>query len=230
MTAQPLVFDVSSEVMILVCAVQRSFVRCLLWGALGCVSLASCQLPQPQISRLGLKGRMLPEPITKVDFTLTTATGQPFTFREETDGFVTLLFFGYTHCPDICPVHMANLGSVLRKLPPEQAAQVKVVFVTTDPERDTPERVREWLSYFDPKFVGLIGPLDRVNEIQASLGLGAAFREPGSSDSAYGVAHAAQVIAFTRDNLAHVVYPFGTRQSDWAHDLPKLVTAPPTAP
>jgi protein SCO1 len=194
------------------------------WVFWGCVALLTCQLPQPQITQLGLKGRVLDQPISKIDFTLPSADGRSFAFRKETEGYVTLLFFGYTYCPDVCPVHMANLASVLRKLPPEQAAQIKVVFVTTDPERDTPERLRTWLGYFDRRFVGLVGSLEQVNEIQHRLGLGAAYREVESSDGAYGVAHAAQVIAFTRDNLAHVVYPFGTRQSDWAHDLPKLVT------
>jgi len=192
---------------------------------LGSVLLCTCELAQPQADQFDLKGRVLQQPIQKIDFTLTTTDGRPFQFRKETDGFVTLLFFGYTYCPDVCPVHMANLASVLRKVPPEQASQIKVIFVTTDPERDTPERLREWLSYFDRRFIGLVGSVEEVNQIQGRLGLGASYLEDRTSDGGYGVAHAAQVLAFTRDNLAHVVYPFGTRQSDWAHDLPKLVPA-----
>ena len=170
-----------------------------------------------------LRGTRLAEPWPKPEFTLTGTDGRSFDFRRDTEGYVTLLFFGYTHCPDICPVHMANLGAVLHKLPPGTADQVRVVFVTTDPERDTPERLREWLDNFDPRFIGLAGSLDSVNAIQRRIGLAPAMRIPGDGDH-YTMGHAAQIIAYTKDDLAHVVYPFGTRQEDWAHDLPILIT------
>lgn len=168
------------------------------------------------------RGLVLPEPLEKAEFTLTDTEGRAFRFREETDGYVTLLFFGYTHCPDVCPLHMANLAAVLRDLPEAVRSRVKVVFVTTDPERDTPERIREWLDAFDPSFIGLWGPLDQVNEIQAAFGLPPAVKQevPGGD---YLVGHAAYVLAFTTDNRAHLLYPSGTRQADWAHDLPRLV-------
>lgn len=168
------------------------------------------------------RGVVLPNPWPKAGFTLTATDGRLFDFRQETDGSVTLLFFGYTHCPDVCPVHMANIAAVLRKLAPSVSNQVKVVFVSTDPARDSPERIREWLDHFDPKFIGLRGPLDTINSIQQQIGLAPAIIDETGTDD-YAVGHAAQVIAYTRDNLAHVVYPFGTRQTDWAHDLPKLV-------
>lgn len=161
-------------------------------------------------------------PFPKPDFTLASTDGTPFHFRQATKGYVTLLFFGYTHCPDVCPVHMANIAAVLHRLGPEVANQVKVVFVTTDPERDTPERLREWLGKFDPKFIGLGGPIETVNRIQASIQLDSAARAAGP-DSSYTVDHSAMVLAYTRDDSAHFVYPFGMRQEDWADDLPKLV-------
>lgn len=168
------------------------------------------------------RGLVLQEPLQKAEFTLTDTEGRPFRFREETDGYVTLLFFGYTHCPDICPLHIANLAAVLQDLPDAVRSQVKVVFVTTDPERDTPERIREWLDAFDPSFIGLWGPLEQVNQIQAAFRLPPAVKQevPGGDDL---VSHAAYVLAFTADNLAHLLYPSGTRQADWAHDLPRLV-------
>ncbi len=175
-----------------------------------------------------LRGWIVDDPLPKADFTLESMNGDDFSFLKETEGFVTLLFFGYTYCPDICPLHMANISAVLKKLTPDVANQIKVVFVTTDPERDTPERLREWLGHFDRKFVGLRGTLDEVNAIQASIGLGPAFREEMPSGE-YGMAHAAQVLAYTTDNKAHVMYAFGTRQEDWAHDLPMLVeNGPPS--
>ncbi len=170
-----------------------------------------------------LWGVRLPQPIEKPDFTLTSTDGTPFSFRAETDGFVTLLFFGYTHCPDVCPIHMANLAAVLQNLPLTVSSQIQVVMVTTDPGRDNPERLRTWLDGFDRSFVGLVGPLEPINEIQRGMGLPNAMRMGEGTE--YMVGHASQVIAFTRDNLARVVYPFGTRQEDWAHDLPMLVRA-----
>ena len=178
----------------------------------------------------GWRGVRAPEPIAKPSFVLADTEGRPYDFRKETDGRLTLLFFGYTHCPDVCPVHLANIAAVLREMPYDDRQRVKVVFVSTDPERDTPARIREWLDAFDPAFVGLRGTLAEVNAIQATMGLGAAAPvapgTPGAgtaTDGGYTVGHAGQVIAFTPDDRAHLLYPFGTRQRDWAADLPKLV-------
>lgn len=183
---------------------------------------AGCGVPRSPERTDDLRGWVLEEPVPKVDFTLKRTDGTMFSFRRDTEGMLTLLFFGYTHCPDVCPLHLANIGAVIKKLPPATANRIKVVFVTTDPDRDTPEQLRAWLDNFDRDFIGLVGPIDEVNRIQASFGLGAAEKEelPGGG---YAVAHASQVLAFTPDNYAHVAYPFGIRQVDWAHDLPRLV-------
>ena len=175
-------------------------------------------------SIVGGGGVALAEPVAKVPFTLTATDGSPYRFVEETEGYVTLLFFGYTNCPDVCPVHMANLAGVLDRLPYEVASAVKVVFVTTDPERDTPGRIREWLDQFDASFVGLTGTPTEVADLQRAFRLAPAMREE-RDDSEYLVSHAAHVMAFTRDDSAHVVFPFGTRQSDWMRELPRLVEA-----
>jgi protein SCO1/2 len=169
-----------------------------------------------------LRGALLPDPIEKTTFTLTTAEGEPFDFAAETDSTVTLLFFGYTYCPDICPVHMANIAAALRKLPPQISNQVTVIMVSVDPERDTPERLRTWLDNFDRSFIGLLGSTERVNEIQIALRLPPAVKQETEGEG-YLMGHAAQVMAFTADNRAHVLYPSGTRQVDWAHDIPLLV-------
>jgi protein SCO1/2 len=186
-------------------------------------TLLACTSGNEGASSSGYRGRLLAQPREKVDFTLQDTEGEPFRFREETDGYVTLVFFGYTNCPDVCPIHMANIGKVLGDFPFELRQQFKVVFVTTDPERDTPERMRQWLDNFDPTFIGLWGSEDEVNEIAVSLGLPASVKVE-TEDGGYAVGHSAHVMAFTKDNLAHILYPFGTRQADWAHDLPKLVT------
>jgi protein SCO1/2 len=173
----------------------------------------------------GYRGVVLPTPLAKPDFTLTDTRGQPFDFRKETDGSLTLLFFGYTNCPDVCPVHLGNIHTVLEQMPFDVKSHTKVVFVTTDPERDTPKKLRAWLDNFDPSFIGLRGTVEEVNRIQATLHLPPAVASaPHGADSSYDVGHAAQVLAFSpADNEAHVIYPFGIRQQDWAHDLPKLL-------
>lgn len=186
-----------------------------------CGSNAAAERPNAQ----GYRGVVLATPLAKPDFTLTDTEGRPFDFRKQTDGSLTLLFFGYTNCPDICPVHLGNIHTVLQQMPYDIASRTKVVFVTTDPERDTPAKLRAWLDNFDPSYIGLSGSIAEVNRIQAQLHLPPAVADAAhGADSSYNVGHAAQVLAFSpNDNLAHVVYPFGTRQQDWANDFPKLI-------
>jgi protein SCO1/2 len=174
--------------------------------------------------RFGLRGDVLPAPLAKPALLLTDTDRRPFDFRRETDGYLTLLYFGYTHCPDVCPVQMANLGAVITQLTPSVAERIKVVFVTTDPARDTPERLRQWLDNFDPAFIGLTGDTARIAAAERALWLPTSIVGPRDSSGGYQVGHSAAVVAFTPDNLARVMYPFGTRQADWAHDLPKLLT------
>jgi protein SCO1 len=170
------------------------------------------------------RGIALNTPLAKPSLTLTDFNGQPYDFAAQTRDKVALLFFGYTHCPDVCPLHMANIAAVLRRMPAGDRARVVTVFVTTDPERDTPARLKEWLGNFDPTFVGLTGTREELARAQDAVGLAQAAREYVGTDSAnYFVGHGAQVFAFARDGIAYTIYPFGIRQEDWANDLPLLV-------
>ncbi len=173
-----------------------------------------------------LRGVKFVPPHAKPDFTLETTDGKPFHFANDTKGSVTLLYFGYTKCPDVCPLQLANIASALKQMEPADQSQVKVVFVTTDPNRDTPEVLRAWLDNFDKRFIGLRGSLDSVNAISAKLGLPPATMEmmaPGEAGPAmYGMGHAAQVLAFTPDDSLRTEYPSGFKVADWANDLPKL--------
>ncbi len=170
----------------------------------------------------GYRGILLADADSRPDFVLTDVRGDAFDFRAETEGKLALLFFGYTYCPDICPVHMASLAAVKRDLSVSEQRGMRVIFVTADPRRDTPERLREWLGNFDRDFVGLRGSEAEVDSIMMSLGLPPAIRDTASGPD-YAVGHASQVIAFPPGDGFRVIYPFGTRQADWKHDLPRLL-------
>jgi protein SCO1/2 len=117
---------------------------------------------------------------------------------------------------------MANIGAALKKLPPGVAAQVKLVFVTTDPARDTRVELRRWLDNFDRRFVGLTGTPAALGAVQKATGVPVAQKtDPGNGN--YSVTHANFIVAYTRDNLGHVIYPGGVSKDDWVHDLPLLV-------
>lgn len=168
------------------------------------------------------RGGLVSPPLPKPKFTLTDTSGVPFDFASKTQGYTTLLFFGYTHCPDMCPLQMSTIAQALKKIPPSAADRFKVVFVTTDPERDTPQVLRSWLDHFDKRFIGLTGNEAAIEAAQIAANLSPAKKSAVRPDGAYEVGHAAFVLAYTKDNLAHVIYPGGVKEDDWAHDLPYL--------
>ena len=168
------------------------------------------------------RGGLVTPPLAKPRFTLTDTSGAAFDFWSKTEGYVTLLFFGYVRCRDQCPLHMANIGMSLKKTPRGLADQVKLVFVTTDPARDSPEVLRSWLDLFDKHFIGLTGSEAAIEAAQKAAGVPPA-RKTALGVGDYGVGHANFVLAYTKDNLAHLIYPGGVTQEDWAHDLPQLV-------
>mgnify|MGYP001818872834 CR=1 FL=1 len=181
---------------------------------------AACGSADPYADDSIYAGVELAVPAEKPDFVLTDTNGDRFDFRAETDGKLTLLYFGYTFCPDICPVHLAQLDAVFERLP-EVARNAKVVFVTVDPERDTPEQLRSWLDAFNPDFVGLTGTDAELITAQEEAGVPLARKNDDGPN--YTVGHAGQVLAYAPDGLGYTVYPFGTRQSEWVQDLPLLL-------
>lgn len=182
---------------------------------------AACGAPAPR------HGVALEPAVPRPTFTLTDTRGAPFEFNKETRGRLTFLFFGYTNCPDVCPVHVANVAAVLHKLPGEDQQKTRFVFVTTDPARDSLPVLRHWLDQFDATFIGLRGDDADVARVMRDLGLPPAVRSVPGPDGRYEVGHPATVIVFTADDSAHVLYPFGTRQLDWAEDIPRLLRVRP---
>jgi protein SCO1/2 len=188
------------------------------------LSLAACAPGQPPVVPADLKGPRLVNAMALPSLRLERAPGQPFDLAAEGKGKLTFLFFGYTNCPDVCPLHMANLAAALKTLPAETRNRVRVVFVTTDPARDTPERLGAWLAQFDSSFVGVRGDAASIEIAQRNLGMPAATRDSEVPDSGgYTISHGAHLWAFTPDDSAHVVYPMGIQRDDLAADIPRLL-------
>ncbi|MEV7069106.1 SCO family protein [Streptomyces collinus] len=168
------------------------------------------------------RGTTVDPGFAKPDLALTDTTGKPFDLQEKTVGKTTLVFFGYTNCPDVCPTTMGDISAALAKQPQAVRDNVQVVFVTTDPERDTPESLGKWLKSFGPNFTGLSGDLTKVKK--AALSVGISVEDPKKHHNGTVTSdHGTQVIAFTpKDNKGRVVYTHGTKVDDFAHDLPLL--------
>ena len=205
------------------------FVLAFLFGTVcGGWAQASKNTPEPAPAA-GAEGKyrggLVSPPLPKPKFTLTDTSGSPFDFALKTKGYTTLLFFGYTHCPDMCPLQMSTIARALREIPVASADRFKVVFVTTDPTRDSPQVLRSWLDHFDKRFVGLTGSEAEIAAAQIAANLSPAKKSAVRPDGNYEeVGHAAFVLAYTKDNLAHVIYPVGVKEEDWVHDLPYLET------
>ncbi len=169
-----------------------------------------------------LRGPQVTPPLEKPDLLLHDTEGKRFNLKQETAGRLTLLLFGYTRCPDVCPVHLANIARALGSLPSAEQARVAVVFVTVDPRRDTPAELRSYLDRFDHRFIGLTGDSASIAWVFTQLRLNHPMEPVQAGQEVYTIAHNALVLAFTRDNLAHVAYPFGMTPDDWRHDLARL--------
>ncbi|MEU4346762.1 SCO family protein [Streptomyces sp. NPDC023838] len=168
-------------------------------------------------------GTVLDRPFTKPDFVLTDTQGKKFDFRERTKGKPTLIYFGYTHCPDVCPLTMSNIAIAKKRLPKADQDKVQVVFVTTDPERDTPESLGKWLKAQDPSFIGLTGDFPTIQAGARSIGIGI---DPATKDKDGKVVsmHGAQVIAFSpKTDQGYVLYGDTATAEDYTKDLPKIV-------
>lgn len=193
------------------------------------VLTASCATPSQETATVSnvsqsqspYKGTELgiPTPIPAV--TLTDADGRPYDLKTHAAGKLTLVYFGYTNCPDECPTTMADLAAALRLTPADKRAKVQVVFVTTDPERDTGPVLKHWLGRFDPSFVGLTGTVAQVDD---AAKLAATPVEPPrkNADGTVEVDHGTQVNAFGADGVAHLVWLAGVTPKDIAHDIALL--------
>jgi protein SCO1/2 len=165
-------------------------------------------------------GVELPRPLHIPDVTLTATDGEPFNLVADATSPVTLVFFGYTNCPDVCPLVMSDLTLAYAELPAAVQARTQVLFITTDPARDTAEVLRRYLARYNPSFVGLTGGVDRIIRAARDLGVAMTGRK-ALPDGGYDVGHGAQVIGFARQS-APVIWTPGTPVRDMAADIMTL--------
>jgi protein SCO1 len=163
------------------------------------------------------------KPMAKPDLILTDTSGKTYDLAKETQGRPVLLYFGYTHCPDVCPLIMSNLAIAEKKLTKAEQAELRVVFVTTDPQDDNPKRIRTWLDMQGGQdFVGLTGDFNTIQAAARPLGV-LVDKPKREKDGSVTVDHGAEVIAFSpKDDKAHWIYTTDTRADQYAKELPKI--------
>ncbi|WP_411081695.1 SCO family protein [Streptomyces sp. cmx-18-6] len=166
---------------------------------------------------------VLDSPFTKPNLVLTDTEGKEYDLREATKGKPTLIYFGYTKCPDVCPLTMSNISIAKRDLPEKDRDKLQVVFVTTDPERDTPASLGKWLKAQDPTFTGLTGDFATIQAGARQIGIGIDAPEKQKDGTVVSM-HGAQVVAFSpKTDAGYVLYGENTTAEEYAKDLPKLI-------
>ena len=136
-------------------------------------------------------------------------------------GKITLLYFGYTSCPDICPTSLANLKLTLGNLSPEEAAQVQVIFISVDPARDTPEKLGQYVQLFDPSFIGATGTRDEIDLITSAFN--AYYKINSESKDNYSVDHSGFITVIDRSGYVIMNWQHGTPSTDMSADLRYLL-------
>lgn len=190
------------------------------WLALGLLllfQLSACSpVPKPEFKGTDITGADFGRALSLTDHNGTRRSLQDFR------GKLIVLFFGYTHCPDVCPTTLGDVARALRQLSPEQAARVQVLFVSVDPERDTPEMLKSYVPYFHPDFLGLLGTPEEVAEAAREFRI--VYRkhvEEGASG--YLVDHTAGSYVLDAQGRLRLFLPFAQPAPDIAHDLQLLL-------
>ncbi len=198
----------------------RSIVYMLITAMLaaGCGALGSVN-PTPTSE---LRGAVFEPPRALTDFTIPSTSGAPFTLSEN-KGQVILLYFGYLTCPDICPTTMAELQNIYLHLN-KPADQLKVVFVTVDPDRDTLDRLTSYTHAFDADFIGVrADDADTLRQVMQQFGATAARRQVGDSPLSYTMDHTASIFLIGPDQQLLAQYLYGTDYHDILNDVQTIL-------
>jgi protein SCO1/2 len=171
------------------------------------------------------QGALIDPPIPAADFTLLDAEGRPFTLNEQR-GKVVLIFFGYTSCPDVCPTTLVDFKRVRAQLG-DAASDVQFVFITVDPERDTLERIAQYVPAFHPSFIGLTGSQTELEAVYDDYGIFVEKEDTGSS-AGYLVSHTARIYVVDQDGNLRLTFPFGKEAEAMAQDIAYLVNSSET--
>ncbi|MCB0200906.1 MAG: SCO family protein [Anaerolineae bacterium] len=177
--------------------------------------LAGCGQPYT------FQGTAYPEPLARPQVELTSETGQPFDLSDQV-GKVSLLFFGYTTCPDVCPTTLAEARTILNDLG-DDANDVEFLFVTVDPERDTPEKLAAYTDAFHPGIIGLTGTPDQLASIYGEFGVHAERVEAPESALGYLMNHTSRMYLVDQDGNLRLSYGYGTPVEDIVNDVKHLV-------
>jgi protein SCO1 len=177
---------------------------------LAAVTLAAC-------GGLSFKGALIEPPTPAPDFTLTDHQGQPWRLSDQS-GKITLLFFGFTNCPDVCPTALADIAAARKQLGAD-AERVQAALISVDPERDTPAVLGRYVARFDPTFVGLYGSQAELEPILRSYGVYAAKRELPNSALGYTMDHTGSIYVIDQQGRWRAMLDHGTPVQDIANDL-----------
>jgi protein SCO1/2 len=163
------------------------------------------------------RGTLYDPALPAAEIELTQGNGSNFRLSEMR-GDVVLLYFGYTFCPDVCPTTLSELNRVIEGMGLD-GERVQVVMVTVDPERDTLEKLREYVAIFNPKFIGLSGPLEELEKVWNDYGVYREEEQMPNSATGYLVNHTARVYLIDQDGNLRLSYSYGTPPDDIVHDL-----------
>lgn len=169
-----------------------------------------------------LKSGVFNPPRLAPDFTLQSSNGGELKLAQ-TRGKLVVLGFGFTHCTEVCPVTLANLASVRKQLG-ALADDVQVVYITVDPENDSPARLKEYLSVFDSTFIGATGSDAQLAKVRTEYGIVAA-KATGKKGEAQ-VHHSSYIYLIDRAGYLRALVPFGKKSEDIVHDIKILLQSP----
>ena len=190
--------------------------------ALAAGLLAGFWVQRDQVTIDDVKATVL-EPANSIgDFELITHLGTSFTL-DSLKGKWSLLFFGYTNCPDVCPTTLQTLTQVDKQIS-ENATddhQMQVVFVSVDPERDTPERLAQYVPYFDQSFIGVTGKQTEINRLTQQLGI-LHMRVESNDDQNYLVDHTSSILLFNPSGELRALFSVPHKAKDIADDVLKI--------
>lgn len=178
-------------------------------------------------SRHEYTGLVFDDPQPAAEISGTDYTGEPFLLSDY-QGKLSLVFFGYTYCPDICPMTLANVSQAYKTLEAESADLVQdlnIVFVTIDPERDTPERLAEYVPLFNPNFHGVYIPQDELDPVKSAYGVYAEKSQipEGQTEAGYLMDHTAGVYVVDRQGNLRALFKHDTPAQDLVDDLKALL-------